>query len=607
MVAYMGFEKATRMILERGEPLKAHLNVKDKNNRTPLHLASQCGHYDIAGLLLKFGADVDAQDSDAMTPLLLVSQRRRRDSQITKTAQVLLEHRASVHVRNKVGQVPLHMASHLGLSGIVALLLKFGAYVDAQDNNNMTPLHLVSQPLIFGNDPQITKTAQLLLEHGASLYVRDKNGQMALHAASRHHLCVIIALLLKFGADVDAQDNDSMTPLLLVSQSQMELIYPEYLSRPRDDSKFTKAAQVLLEHRASTHVRNKNGQMPLHLALHNGLSGVVALLLKFSSDVDAQDNDAMTPLHVVSQSRFIFGVESRFTKTIQLLLEHGASVHIRNKDGQMPLHTASYRGLGVMVALLLNSGGDVDAQDNDAMTPLHLVFQRQPFVGNDDAETVRVLLEHGASVHIRNKNGKLPLHTASHHCLPRIVALLLECGADADAQDNDAMTPLHLVSRYRSENNHKVTKTAQLLLEHGANVHMRNKNGQMPLHLASQHVIPRIVEFFLKLGADVDARDSSNSTPLHWAVSSPFQRGFSRPPLGVVDGPPMLWRVIKTIKQLLEHGAKPQIQNDKGETPLQVALARGEQEIIDLLSHDVQNDLRNAVRITGSIPFETTH
>jgi len=601
MVAYMALAKATRMLLGRGEPLKGRLNARDKNGWTPLHFASQCGHSGIAQLLLKVGADMDAQDDDTMTPLPLVSQPRQdiisQDPQMTNTVQVLLEHGASVHVRNKCGQTPLHTASHHDLSGIVALLLKFGADVDAQDNDAMASLHLALQSHPVGGSG-ITRTVQVLLEHGASVHVRNKKGQMPLHTALHHGVHYNIAVvLLKFGADVDAQDNDSVTPLHLVSQSR--------LSDSRDDPRGTKTAQLLLEHGASVHVRNKHGQMPLHAGSYHGRADIVALLLKFGADVDAQDNDSMTPLHLVSQSRlFDSRDDPRGTKTAQLLLEHGASVHVRNKHGQMPLHAGSYHGRADIVALLLKFGAEVDAQDNDTMTPLLVVSQN--CWGNNDqiAETAQVLLDHGASVHVRNKNGQMPLHAASRLGCSRIVALLLKFGADVDAQDNNAMTSLHLASQHPWGDNSGITETALLLLEHGASAHLRNKYGQMPLHLASQHVLPGIVELLLKFGADADARDNSNITPLHVAISSPFQRGYSK---SFIGNSPMLLSVIETIKLLLGYGANLQMQNDKGETPLQVASTRGEQEIIDLLSDDVQNDLRNAVRITGSIPYETTH
>ena len=290
-------------------------------------------------------------------------------------------------------------------------------------------------------------------------------------------------------------------------------------------------------------------------------------------------------------------------------MEHGASVHIRNKNGQMPLHTASHHGLSSIVASLLKFGADVDAQDNDAMTPLHLVSLLQPSNFDGDSQiitTAQLLLEHGASVHMRDNNGQTPLHTALHHGFSSIVALLLNFGADVDARDNDTMTPLLLVSQNPWDDCSRMTKIAQVLLGHGASVNVHNKNGQMPLHLASQRGLSGIVEFLLKSGADVDARDSSNITPLHFAVTvpSPFQRLFLMSPF---DNSPTIWSIIRTIKLLLGHGANLQMQNDKGETPLQVALMGGEQRIIDLLSDDVQNDLRNAVRITGSVPCKTTY
>jgi len=510
MVAYMGLTMATRMLLERGEPLKVGLNARDKDGRMPLHLASQRGRSGIARLLLKFGAEVDAQDNDATTPLLLVLKYRKVDyvSRITETAKLLLQHGASVHVRKK-GRMPLHAASLRRLPDIVTLLLKFGADVDAQDNDTMTPLLLVSQlqPPTSGDHSEFTKTAQVLLEHGANVHTRNKKGRMPLHAASYRGLSGIVTLLLEFGADVDAQDNRNLTPLLLVSQSQ-----PIYGGD-------TKAAQLLLEHGANIHVRNENGQMPLHMASHHGLSGIVALLLKFGADVDAQDNDTMTPLLLVSQARRCSsGDDSQITKTALLLLEHGASIHVRNKNGQMPLHTASHHGLSGIVALLLKFGADVDAQDNYTMTPLLFVSQ-------------------------------------ARHC--------------------------------SSGNDPKITKTALLLLEHGASIHVRNKNGQMPLHIASQLGLSGIVELLLKFGADADARDIRNITPLHFAVSSPFQHGLFKSSL---DDSPLIFSVIKTIKLLLEYGANLQMKNDKEQTPFQVALRRGEQDIIDVLSDYVQND-----------------
>ena len=93
------------------------------------------------------------------------------------------------------------------VSGILALLAKYGADMDARVNDTMTSLLLVSQSRlpIFGDDSRITTTAQMLLEHGASVNVRNKYGLTPLHLASHHGLSEIVEFLLKFAADVDAR------------------------------------------------------------------------------------------------------------------------------------------------------------------------------------------------------------------------------------------------------------------------------------------------------------------------------------------------------------------------------------------------------------------
>ena len=145
---------------------------------------------------------------------------------------------------------------------------------------------------------------------------------------------------------------------------------------------------------------------------------MVTLLLQFGAPVDALDNNNMTPL---CSLKFPGGV-----KTATILLQHGASVHIRNESGQTLLHFASRYRPSDVVALLLTSGADVNAQDNNSMTPLHFALSSSSqdiFIddGCKDAEellevnlkTIELLLEYGASVHLRNVHGKTPIQVAS--------------------------------------------------------------------------------------------------------------------------------------------------------------------------------------------------
>ena len=184
-------------------------------------------------------------------------------------------------------------------------------------------------------------------------------------------------------------------------------------------------------------------------------------------------------------------------KAAQLLVECGANVHARNNDGETPLHLASKGGYIYNMRLLVDRGADVDAQDNNNLTPLHLAsllsireaqewVRSRPWILQPLAPMMaQLLLERGANVHLRDKNGQTPLHCilnqASDEFLDpffEVIRLLLEHNVDVDAQDNNHSTPLHLASCSGS------IKAIQLLLQYGANIQLQDINGDTPFQVA---------------------------------------------------------------------------------------------------------------------------
>jgi ankyrin repeat protein len=114
------------------------------------------------------------------------------------------------------GRIPLHLSLERNQGSrdvldLVELLLKFGADVNAQDKNNVTPLHLASCKGWLS-------IARMLLDHGANANAKDDQGQTPLQSLVRHSRDFRSGLdlaqpLLKHGADVNAQDNDNAAPL----------------------------------------------------------------------------------------------------------------------------------------------------------------------------------------------------------------------------------------------------------------------------------------------------------------------------------------------------------------------------------------------------------
>ena len=198
----LGHVEIARVLLARG----ANANIRDHNMWTPLHWASQEGRLEVAQLLLEHGVDTNAQDQIKQTPLHLALEEGCLD-----VAQLLLERGADENTLDSCGQTPLHIVSREGYLDVAQLLLEKHANPNAQDRTKRTPLHMASQEGRL-------KVAQLLLERGAYADARDQNDWTPLHIASQAGCLEVAQLLLDLGASVDARDFQGQTPTYLATQ-----------------------------------------------------------------------------------------------------------------------------------------------------------------------------------------------------------------------------------------------------------------------------------------------------------------------------------------------------------------------------------------------------
>ena len=123
-----------------------------------------------------------------------------------------------------------------------------------------------------------------------------------------------------------------------------------------------------------------------------------------------------------------------------------------------------------------------------------------------------------------------------------------------NAKDEYGFTPLHgVVGEHHFE-------MAEYLIAKGADVLSKNDNGVTPLHLASS---PEMVRILVKHGADLEAREDGGGTPLHLASENP--------------------EALDVMRELLSLGADVNARDYSGGTALATALARDEQDKVDLL------------------------
>ncbi len=118
---------------------KANVNVGRPNDGwTPLHEAAYRGRKEIAELLLKAGADVNAKSQGWITPLHVAVRNNRQE-----VAELLLAYKADPNAKEEnEGWTPLHYAVREGRRELVELLLANQADPNERDKRGVTPLDM---------------------------------------------------------------------------------------------------------------------------------------------------------------------------------------------------------------------------------------------------------------------------------------------------------------------------------------------------------------------------------------------------------------------------------------------------------------------------------
>jgi ankyrin repeat protein len=176
----------------------------------PLTLAARAGNNEVARVLLKNGANIEALGRLG-TPLFCAVEMEN-----IETVRLLLRQGANVkdYYRNVTA---LHRAVGWGNVGMAKALIDGGAYVDAGDKLfGLTPLQLATE---IGQ----VEMVNFLLDKGAKIGAVERLlGFTALHYAVRYRRVAVSKNLLEKGADIEAKDNSGQTPFDLTREKALQ-------------------------------------------------------------------------------------------------------------------------------------------------------------------------------------------------------------------------------------------------------------------------------------------------------------------------------------------------------------------------------------------------
>jgi ankyrin repeat protein len=205
--------------------------ARDENGNTPLHRAAGDGSQRIVELLLAQGADVNARNKDGQTPLDLAAdmssyvvtfemsgpglndpdvetaRRRIENPKSYALGKLLIAHGADVNAPpDGEGRTPLLVASAASNEDLAELLVQKGARVKVKEPDGTTPLHYAA----FSGEHRLAGT---LIANGAPVSARGFRGTTPLHLAAMRGDEDMVKLLVANGADVNARDDNGYTPV----------------------------------------------------------------------------------------------------------------------------------------------------------------------------------------------------------------------------------------------------------------------------------------------------------------------------------------------------------------------------------------------------------
>ena len=361
---------------------------------------------------------------------------------------------------------------------------------------------------------------KLFLAAGIDPNAQNQHGHTALMVSAGKGHTKIIETLLKAKANVNVTNEGGGTALgWAASSGQVDAV--QLLLQKKTDAKviddaFLRAAyrghlevlRILLKRGADKRLVSKaliEAARPDHIN-EERMIDAIRFLLEQSADVKAQDNDGWTAL--------MYGTQAGVVPAVQTLLAAGANVNAKCIcDGWLGggwtalMMAAKDSDKKVIVDMLLASGADPNLANNDGLTSLTIALK------HSDTNTVRALLDGGASVNAKDMEGTTPLMEAQKSYADRaeISRLLLQKHADVNTKDNQGSTALIWAGAYG-----QVTGV-EVLLDASADIHAKNIKGRTALMVAIINKQSEVVQTLLRKGAKLNDEDANGKTPLNYA------------------------------------------------------------------------------------------
>ena len=467
----------------------------------------------------------------------------RHGNDAEKAVELVLNDGLDINTPALCNRTPLLWASLSSSGEFIETLIDLGANVNAQrTDDKVAPVTL---SVCFNNFVAVN----LLLDHGADVNIARADGNSPLHGAVSNGFFDIAKRLVEKGSDVNLQNKEGRTPLFLGVKNKHEQLIKLLIENEADvnigyKKNYTERIQLVRgkdKGRAAWHyVLVKKHLLGLFLKrvkggrvnvadfgdiLRSGWGkdppeGTTDKILK-EYDFQFKEIPDATLLHIASE-------QDNEPEIIDLLVKSGANVNAQDAEGFTPLHMAAIHGNLKIVKKLVDLDADVNIITTDGKNAAELAHLNEELEIEEYLESKMASSQRTKEKEVDSELADFLMEayglSATYYLTEQLTELNLRSGWGKDPpegtgdkilkeyeEEKPGVTPLHIASGRINE-----PEIVDLLVMYGANVNAQDAEGFTPLHLAAMHGNLKIVKKLVDLEADVNiiTTDGKNAAEL---------------------------------------------------------------------------------------------
>ena len=532
-------------------------DTEDADSRTtsPLHFASTLALPECCEWLLQKGCDIN-QPSAFGTPLecaligrdILVGQfsfrvRRRRfrtdipESRMA-TIKLLIDKGANVH-RSSLGQAsPLFIALFMADKVSCIELLRKGALIDSNAIKELSrsDRHDLAREIWEEIDATTLRSEDwaTLLDAAIRSEKVSKDALVTDLANRSQDLASVFLTAARYG-QLDIVEKIAQVHTFGInvvdSQDQQSALH---LAAFNDHVDIVK---MLLEHGANRTLLDSLGRTPLHASVEKqGGCRCLEMLLGPKVDLSLGDKDELTIWHIAAEKGNLTAL-----RILWEFAEHDQpQLHSKAIDGRSLLHCAAQSSSKDTLIFLMDRCNRSLVYDTtlEGFTALHCAVKA------DSVEAVQYLIDQNLDIHAMTNNGSNALHCAvdkDSKIVYEVVELLLKRGIDPGKPRKDGMAPINVListaprNFYEPHGSNEFEMILRVLIEHatslgityGAGLSLLHQVCQLPQYNFSDGWRPKALSILLQNGADPKMQDNKGKTALMYLVEA-WKREFLR-------------------------------------------------------------------------------